>query len=64
MNVTDFLGLDYVSTTMEPENLFTGLEVSTLDSFSDIMSTTIIPDTTTAAPDVRSWLSDLIMKVC
>lgn len=53
MNVTEFF-----STTMAPVDS-TGLNVG----WSDLMSTTMMPETTTAASDVRSWLTNIVLQV-
>lgn len=63
MNATELvLGL---SSTPIPVTSFINSGISSEVGFGDIMSSTVTMDfvTTTEAPDVRSWLTNLIMQV-
>lgn len=48
MNVSEFLTTPLVPDSME---------------WSDLMSTTIMPETTTASPDIRTWLTNVVLQV-
>lgn len=64
MNATELvLGL---STTPIPVTSFINSGISSEFTFSDTMSSSVAMDfvTTTEAPGVRSWLTNLIMQVC
>lgn len=64
MNATELVwGL---SSTPIPITSFINSGMSSEVGFGDIMSSTMAMDivTTTEAPDVRSWITNLIMQVC